>query len=424
MLTFGVETRDITPIEPVPLAGYGYNLPNNRMSTEVAGRLAASVLVVDDGETRAALCGVDLLSVDLYTASAVQEIVSTHDKRPTTVLINASHNHSGPATRALYGAGGYNWAYVERTLVPALSNTILAASSNTQPGAIGIARAHAYGLNFNRTGGKSLDDRITAIRVDRDDGSSIAGAHFACHPTVLGPKSTLISPDYPGFARDALAEDTGVESTLWHTGCAGDINPEVRRAPGCQRSLAEARTVGAAIGHIAADLYQGAQLHEGKVHTHSTIVDLPLDADFVLKPEIELEAFCEARHIPSGQDVSAVRKWLHEMAPIINHSSAETIPVPVTIIAIGKLTLVGFGAEIYNSTGLKIEEAFPDLDVVTMMTSNGHQGYIPIEDDYNGKGYAPRTSPIAFGRRPLIRNSEEILRLAAIDAVRNSISQA
>ncbi len=417
MLVFGAETVDITPGEPIPLAGYGYNLPSNRLSTDIAGRLAATVLVVDDGENRAALCGVDLLSVDQHTAAAVQEAVNANQERPTTVLINASHNHSGPATRVLYGAGGYNWSYTERVLAPSLSGAILSAIDNTQPGAIGIARAHAPGLNFNRTGGESLDDRVTAIRVDHEKGH-IAGAHFACHPTVLGPKSTLISPDYPGFARDTLAQDTGVKTTLWHTGCAGDINPYVRKDPGCKRSLEEAKSMGTAIGHLAADLSQEVKVQEGNVFTHGMTVHLPLDIDFELKPEVELDAFCEARRIPADKDVNAVGRWLEEMAPIINYSSAETVPIPVTIIGVGKLAFIGFGAEIYNSTGLKIEEAFPDLDVVTMMTSNGHQGYIPIEQDYEGQAYAPRTSPIAFGRRPLLRSSEGILRSAVIDAMR------
>lgn len=420
MVSYGIETRNITPIEPVPLAGYGYYLPNNRMSTGVASELVASALVIEDEVKRVALCGVDLLSIDQSTVAAIQTKVSRVDNLPTTVMINASHNHSGPATRVLHGAGGYNTDYIQNNLIPNLSDAILTATDHMQPGEIGIARASAPGLSFNRTGGASLDDRLTAIRLDCED-VHIAGAHFACHPTNLGPKSTVISPDYPGFARNTLAQDTFVQNTLWLTGSAGDINPATRKDPNCQRSLSEARDMGVALGHLAADLYQQAKVSEGELGIYSTTVSLPLNTNFELNPQEELNAFREARSIPLSNDLSAVKRWLTDMASLINDSTEEKIEVPITVLHIGKLIFAGFGAEIYNATGLKIEAAFPGFNIVTMMNCNAHEGYIPTEDAYEGQGYAPRTSAFAFGRRPLRSDSEPIFRNAAIAAINTAL---
>jgi len=418
MLTFGSEVLDITPSESVPLAGYGYNL--GRVSMGVADKLAATVLAVQNGRERVAMCGVDLLSVDPSTVAAVQENIAKQGGLPTTVMINASHTHSGPATRVLHGAGGYNESYNEQVLVPRLTDGILAAFDDMRPGEIGITRSPAPGWSFNRTGGRVLDDRLTAVRVDYE-GGSIAGAHFACHPTVLGPSSRLISPDYPGSARVTLAQNSDAQAVLWLTGCAGDVNPAVRKDPNCQRSLAEAERMGVALGLLATDLYRKTQVNAGELSTHSTAVTLPLDAGFELDPGAELEAFRKARRIQDGADTSDVERWLGEMVPIINDNPAEAIAVPVTVLRIGRLVFVGLGAEIYNGTGLEIEAAFPGYDVVTMGTTNAHEGYVPQDRDYRVQGYAARTSAIAFGRRPLRRGSASTVRDAAIAAIAKTL---
>jgi hypothetical protein len=166
----GIDTVSITPSASVELAGFGYFL--NRVSTGAEGDLTATAVTFEDSDGRqAALCAVDLISIDEATVAKVQSAVtkkSNGEFADATLLVNASHTHSGPATHNLLGAGGYNLEYIDNVLVPRLAHVVVHSFRTASEGVIGVARTETEGLNYNRTGGLSLDTRVTAIRVDSD----------------------------------------------------------------------------------------------------------------------------------------------------------------------------------------------------------------------------------------------------------------
>ncbi len=361
----------------------------------------------------------DLISVDEVTVAKVQASLSEQLREgdAPTILVNASHTHSGPATHRLHGAGGYNKQYIDRVLVPGLTNAIGTAFGGMSDGEIGIARTQASGLSYNRTGGTSLDTRVTTLRVDSDR-HLVAGTHFPCHPVVYGKASTVVSSEYPGVAREILRRGTGAETGLWLTGCAGDIDPVVNIDRKNLTTREDVEKLGRTLGEHALDLYDDIELGSGELRTVSTNVYVPIDTDFELDPVKELGIFCELRRIPKTQDVSSVREWLKSVAPVVNGNLARTLPIPVTIIAIGRLVFAGFGAETYNQTGSSIERQNPGLNIVTMMTSNGHQGYVPPAGAYTRQEYAAGNSAFIFGRKPLKPESERIFRAGVNAALR------
>jgi neutral ceramidase len=414
----GVGTTIISPHYPVELAGYGYFL--DRVSEGVADDLmATAVTLEDDSGTRAALCGVDLISVDDETVSKVRRAVaerSNGEYEDTAIVLAASHTHSGPATRELHGAGGYDLEYIDGILVPRLAAAIVLGFRNASEGELGIARTEVEGLNYNRTGAEALDTRITAVRMDSDR-VRLAAAHFACHPVVLGKDNRLISGDYAGVARRTLGQILDVNARLWLTGCAGDIDPAVRRDLGNGTTRAHALRLGMTIGEHAADLYKDIRLSDGRLSVVQTKVEVPVDTSFELDPDAEAEAFRESRKLPKTHDLGPLMKWLRHVTPIVNENATETIQVPVNVIAIGRVVFAGFGAEIYNATGRAIEADHPDLDIVTTMNTNAHEGYVPVPEEYASGGYATRWSAFIFGRRPLTPDSEPVFRAGASQAI-------
>src|SRR3990172_3720467 len=70
-----------------------------------------------------------------------------------------------------------------------------------------------------------LDPTVGVIRVDDLSGRPIAILFsYGCHPVVVGPRSSVISPDFPGAARDAVEKVLG-GAAFFLQACAGDIMP-------------------------------------------------------------------------------------------------------------------------------------------------------------------------------------------------------
>ncbi len=87
---------------------------------------------------------------------------------------------------------------------------------------------HAYSLPDNQEVAEvgSVDPEIGVLRLDREDGSTLAVVYnFACHP-IQGVPSGANTADLTGFASQVI-EDNLSEGTvaLFVQGCAGDINP-------------------------------------------------------------------------------------------------------------------------------------------------------------------------------------------------------
>ena len=408
----GFSESDITPKNlPVELSGYGYFL--NRMGTSVESPLKASVLTFEDEDgIQAAICGADVISVDQETVSKVSQAVTKLSKgkyADATILINPSHTHSGPASFNFVGAGGYNSEYVDNNLVPGLARNIVDSFNSATEGEIGIARAAVEGLSYNRTGDEFVDNRITSIRADAER-LAMGGLHFACHPVVYGKNSTVISSEYPGYARRVFKDRVGTDTELWLSGCYGDIDPLVNKTRKGQTSKADVELLGTEIGLEAADLYSTVITEAGKLCVASTVVEVPINTEFELDPAVEVEVYRESRRLSKEQDLSPLKRWLEAVAPAVNANQSNSTHVPVTLIGVGRVVFAGLGAEVYSQTGVAIEQQHPSVQIVTLGGSNENKGYIPVREEYDREAYAARSSAFIFGRKPLSPNSEIVFR--------------
>lgn len=87
---------------------------------------------------------------------------------------------------------------------------------------------HAYALPPDEAiaGIGPVDPEIGLLRLDRQDGRTLAVIYnFACHP-ILGVPSHATTADITGFASKVIEENLGGDAiALFLQGCAGDINP-------------------------------------------------------------------------------------------------------------------------------------------------------------------------------------------------------
>src|SRR5438874_1451073 len=93
-LKVGVGRAIITPHVGVRLVGY-FN--RKEPSQGVHDDLHARALVINDGATTVALCGVELLWLISPTIAEIRQAVAARCKlRPENIFIFTTHTHSGP----------------------------------------------------------------------------------------------------------------------------------------------------------------------------------------------------------------------------------------------------------------------------------------------------------------------------------------
>jgi len=232
----------------------------------VDGRMHVRALVLKSDTTTAVIITVDAVAIgeighigNDYLGKVRSRIDKEFGIQPTNVLINASHCH-GIICKDVQ----------ERTF-----QAVKEAVSNLVPVRVGSGTGHEDRIMENRRlklkSGKEVDVRhaysmpsndevaqvgpvdpeIGVLRLDREDGSTLAVVYnFACHP-IQGVPSHANTADFTGFSseviEDNLSDDHSEKKSvaLFIQGCAGDINPISYKAVDYPRS---AETLGNVLG--------------------------------------------------------------------------------------------------------------------------------------------------------------------------------
>ena len=150
---------------------------------------------------------------------------------PEAVLLNASHNHSGPPgvpRRSGVSLGQAPAAYdgYAAALPDLVAGAVFSAWYNRRPARIGAGMGQAAGISVNRVHRDDpKDEQVGVLRVDAEDGEPIATvARFSCHGTCMAGQTLLWNADFAAPLRDTVARERAGE-TLFLQGCAGDIAP-------------------------------------------------------------------------------------------------------------------------------------------------------------------------------------------------------
>ena len=155
--------------------------------------LYATAVVLSDGERKVAIVGLDVLGLDAPLVNAVRKRVEQQTSIPgANVLINAAHNHFGPALlQALPDA--IDEVYYQG-LVQSLADAVTRAAANVEPVALRVGAAEgSFAINRRRVEngeaqlapnyGGIVDQRIRALRFERLDGTIVAVLFSTAFPS-------------------------------------------------------------------------------------------------------------------------------------------------------------------------------------------------------------------------------------------------
>lgn len=261
------------------------------------------------------------------------------------------------------------------------------------------------------------DAAVEAIELRRGDGQTLATVvAFGSHPTVLSWGNLQVSPDYPASVREVMEAEFSAPC-LFFQGCGGDRSPVYSFS----NSIADAETVGRAVGHVAA----GALMEERQAGQEVTAVRvLESGASLCITTASDPSSDAPARvavlrhsvELPlRDRDLAATRARLADLEPgrlagdppavadfakaliqediCVRFPTGDAGTVDVYGIAIGPLLIVGWPLELSGAYDAAMRAQAPDHHLVVVTTVNDYMNYLPWSDQFAEGGYEVDATP-------------------------------
>jgi neutral ceramidase len=395
----GAATADLTPQSSVFLFGYPH-VP--RHSTGVHDRLETAALFLRSGRHQALFFANDLIFVSRKLVTEVRMRLSARTGVPVNaIVVTATHTHSGPVTvdcvsnsadLVVPKADPAYLEWVTCNMVEAGCAAVLAAV----PAEAGLAVARAESIGTNRhdpEGPADPDVPVLVVRARADHQPLAFMVSYAMHPTVLHEDSTLISGDFPHFARQYL-RDRGMAPAgcpiLYHNGASGNQSPRhVTKA----NTFAEARRLGERLGEAIASVIPGlvyTPLLPLVVRTASVplvVRTMPSVSEAEACAQAARVRFENLRNMAAGRaEVRTAECDWYGAEETVALARAEAdgrlqavvescAPAEIQVIGLGPWKFVLWPGEFFVEYALEVKTRSPHTFVITM--ANGElQGYI------------------------------------------------
>lgn len=449
---FGIARADITP--PVGIYHRMWGAATHERATGVHRPLSATVIVlrprsinVGDEFDEQVIVALDLCILWHPEMQALLDAVARQTEIPRSrLLVSFSHTHAAglmDRERRNLPGGELIDPYLDR-LAETVSHQVQLARQSLQPATIvyGTGRCslaaqrdfwddmtQQYVCGFNPDA--PADDTVLVARVTSAAGIPLASiVNYACHPTTLAWKNTLISPDFPGAMREVV-ERALPAPCVFLQGASGDLGPR----EGFVGDVAVADRNGRQLGYAALSALEALPAagtrfqYDGPVISGATLgawSHVPLDADSLTlngawrirrfnvdlpyRPGLptvsqtntdraawfdrELAAKAAGDAIQARDAHAMVERMDRLLTRIVALPPGETFPLPVTLWQMGGAVWVAVESEHYQVLQQQLRERFPKTPIVVMtIVNSGRTAYLPEAAAY-GKGIYQETIAI------------------------------
>lgn len=384
----GVATADITPTEPIWLAGYG---DRTRTSEGVLNKINVKALALDaEAGKPVVLLTADLVGIPREISDPVASRCEKEFNLPRERLIlNASHTHSAPVMTRSASPRQLTepqWQAIDRYqsfLIGRMVDVIGSALKNMAPARVsfgqsfaGIAvnRRRAYPNSRSRT--TQVDPDVPVMSVTGADGKFRAiVAGYACHATVLN--TYQVSGDWPGFAQEDIEKAHPGAVAMFVQGAGADSNPLPRR------SVELARLYGQVLAAAVETALQSPMKPvESPIRSAYAIVQVP----FQQVPGRD-ELLTKYPTPPRPR----IARWMDAQAR--GEKLPEYYPYAVEVWRFGNsLKLIALSGEVVSDYSLRLKAQYGWEDTWIAGYSNDVFGYTPSARVLHEGGYEAEQS--------------------------------
>ncbi|MGI9070896.1 MAG: neutral/alkaline non-lysosomal ceramidase N-terminal domain-containing protein [Bryobacteraceae bacterium] len=373
-LRAGIAKVEITPPPGEQMWGY-----ENR-TTPAAGTLDplyARVLILDAYGKRIGLVALDLgrvfgpASLDQLRAAARRSGISS-------LLVAASHTHSGPVVQDEYRQGAPAW---ERKALSSIEDALERAAADLADARLGVGYGTAYighdRLKVNENGTVSwfetnatqiptapVDPTVSILRIDRTDGRPMAIlVNYSCHPVVFGPDNVQYSADYPGAMTRVVESALGGDAMAFFLqGAPGDINPYYAVTPLKQNAIGRRDWTGKTLGDEAV-----------RVATHIQTEPQPNPSIDFIEEKLPMHIRWDIEGFRLG-----LKRFLGDAYDQYVSRITPNLELPVTTLLINRrIAIMTMPGEPFVDFQINWRQRCPVAHAFFLGYTNGYFGYFP-----------------------------------------------
>lgn len=390
----GAARRDITPIEPVPMWGYGSR--HSLLSDGTLDPLEAAAIVVQAGANKLAIVGLDLGRSPSETSLVKIRARIKAEAGIEHSLIAGSHTHHGPVLeltdqrgkgRGTYQSSLRYYSQLEDAIVAA----VVEANQKLVPARFATGAVELENFNRNRHARrepKPVDRLLSVMRFDTAEGQPIAVlVNFTGHPTNISDEVLKFSADYVGVVKSVVQRDFGGVAVFMQ-GASGDLSVDRSR-------FGDYAGYGTALGQEVVKLAKSLQ---------------PLE---IKKPTLEVreDRFQFAMRVDLKNPLVRTAYSMAFFPELISNfvdEYADGIRPRLTVAVLnGDTALVGVSGEFFCQHAIRLRERVIGKRVFFFGYCNGYHQYFPTIEAAAEGGYGADTqvAPAAVGAGEQIMNT-------------------
>ena len=430
MLKAGFSRVDMTPPLGSPMAGYF----EYREAEGILDPLELNAIAVSDGESTILVVTADILYSNEVFATNVRQCIEKRTGVPADhVFLQGLHQHTSVALGATVQsksiANSFYDASYQNVLIRKYEDVCVMAIEDMTEASVGVAQQEtaepiSFIRRFRMKDGSvrtnpgflnpdilepigKADNTVRLVRFRREGAKDIALVNFSTHPDVIG--GCKFSADWPGFVRRMTEQDIPNVHCILINGAQGDTNhhnvskpsPFKKDDPKLQEAkYAYSRFMGRTITDVVTAVWdQTTKMPNGKVSGFVKMEYIPTNTTYMER----VEEFKEKKKLMQAGKGNFTMEEKGEINRVIALPE-ETLfrKVPVSMVAFGKVALVGFGGEPFTEYATITREGEDDLFIICACCANGGQGYLPTLSAFEEGGYEARSSRFTKGVATLL----------------------
>ncbi len=359
-----------------PIAGYG-GLPRRvipfrlqlrrpvlnffRTAEGILDPIRAKAMALIDGDRRLLFISLDVVAVPPDLHDAIVRAVAPLGFSRDTVVISATHTHSGP------GGVTHSWLWTlvvmdafRRQAHDAVVSGALAAArralAEAEPASLSTVTFSANGLQRSRQHDRWFFDPSVNVLLARSTATNRwfgAMVNMAIHGTALQGDNLRFSADVPGAIERSLERELKAPA-LFVNGAVGDVSPLLAGTDG--------------LTHVEQAI--GEQFRAALPWAHGVTPQWSLRRQRVLLPRPRV-----AHHVPAGMVLPR--------------------EIDIAVIRLGDTVMLTWPGEPTTTLGLAAKGVATDAGfgrAWILGLTNGYFGYFVAPDEYRSGGYGPAKS--------------------------------
>lgn len=247
-------------------------------------------------------------------------------------------------------------------------------------------------LGYYREG--PVDPEVDVLQFSRGGKAFLTLVNHACHATILGPNTNVVSADMIGVMRARVEKELG-GLCMFLQGACGDINPNVGWS---DENIPNAKRFGERLAHAVLEIAKDMKsVSPTPIRGLEDIVDASLEVPERLKDRPEQKIYQQMIHRNLGVPLFLIEPVLSIRfpwkAPIEKTPDGYSTPVHVGALRMGDVSIAWASMEVFVDIGRAVKKASSAPVTLFAGYTNGHNGYLPTAEEGKLGGYEVERAP-------------------------------